>query len=464
MEFTLSLISSCFYFFTMLYFLYRVCAVYRKEITYMAALNKNTHLTLEERKIIQRGIENRSSKKSIADTLGKDKSTIGKEIKNHRILSCKSKYPLECVFAYNCKNKYTSHCSTSCLRYKKFSCKFRDRSPGVCNGCENYRKCKFNKYKYDAQQSQDEYKELLTDSRSGVNATVNEIKELGLLIKPLIDKGQSLYVICRNHPEINVTERTLYSYIEDGVFQNAGVSIKNIDLKRKVRRKMTKKKNVEYAKRTDRSYLKGRTYDCFEEYMSANPNTHVVEMDTVYNDVSNGPFIQTFKFLKYDLLFCIYHEHKEALDMVNGILLLEQLLSEEIFSKECEVILTDRGSEFITSYQVETRENGTSRTRIFYCDAMQSCQKGSVENVHSMLREICPKESNLYSLGLTSQAKANLISSNINSYVKEKLDGKTSFQLVEFFNPDMADKLYSFGLSVIQADDIVLKPYLLKMK
>mgnify|MGYP004542758463 FL=1 len=32
--------------------------------------------------IIQRGIENNSSKKSIADTPGKEKSTIGKEIKN----------------------------------------------------------------------------------------------------------------------------------------------------------------------------------------------------------------------------------------------------------------------------------------------------------------------------------------------------------------------------------------------
>ena len=54
----------------------------------MATSNKNLHLTDDERKIIQRGIENNSSKKSIADTLGKDKSTIGKEIKksSHSLL------------------------------------------------------------------------------------------------------------------------------------------------------------------------------------------------------------------------------------------------------------------------------------------------------------------------------------------------------------------------------------------
>ncbi len=32
----------------------------------------------------------------------------------------------------------------------------------------------------------------------------------------------------------------------------------------------------------------------------------------VYNDVTNGPFIQTFKFLKYDLLICVYQEEKEG--------------------------------------------------------------------------------------------------------------------------------------------------------
>ena len=70
--------------------------------------------------IIQRGIENNSSKKSIADTLGKDKSTIGKKIKNHRTLSYKSKYPVECVDAGKCPNMYSHHCSKSCLAFKSF--------------------------------------------------------------------------------------------------------------------------------------------------------------------------------------------------------------------------------------------------------------------------------------------------------------------------------------------------------
>ena len=43
--------------------------------------NKNKHLTLEERRIVLTGIKNNSTKTAIAKTLGKNKSTIDKEIK-----------------------------------------------------------------------------------------------------------------------------------------------------------------------------------------------------------------------------------------------------------------------------------------------------------------------------------------------------------------------------------------------
>lgn len=43
------------------------------------ATNKNKHLTQDDRNVIAIGIVNGSSKKAIADNLGKDKSTIGKE-------------------------------------------------------------------------------------------------------------------------------------------------------------------------------------------------------------------------------------------------------------------------------------------------------------------------------------------------------------------------------------------------
>jgi IS30 family transposase len=93
---------------------------------------------------------------------------------------------------------------------------------------------------------------------------------------------------------------------------------------------------------------------------------------------------------------------------------------------------------------------------------MQSGQKGSLENVHHLLRDICPKGVDLKELGLRTQKDTNLISSHINSYPKEKLRGKSSFQLLEFLNQEMAQKLYDFGLTAISPDQVTLKPYLLK--
>lgn len=51
----------------------------------MPSRDKGTYLTLENRKIIQSGIEYGATKTSIPDTIGKDNSTIGKEIARHRI-------------------------------------------------------------------------------------------------------------------------------------------------------------------------------------------------------------------------------------------------------------------------------------------------------------------------------------------------------------------------------------------
>ena len=424
--------------------------------------NKYFHLTLAERQIIETGISHGSTKAAIAKTLGKDKSTIGKEIKLHRVKSFSISYPLDCSLFPKCKNRNTFLCNPQCPSYIQFTCKRRDRSPGACNGCEKYSRCHYDKYRYSASQADSEYRDSLVSTRLGINATLSQIKELGLLIQPLLKQGQSVYAILQNHPEINLTEKTLYHYIEEGVFQNAGVSITCMDLKRQVRRKLTKKKSIEYSPRKDRSYLKGRTHTEYTEFKEMNPDASVVEMDTVYNDGSNGPFLQTFKFMKYDFLFCVYHQQKTSQTMLEGILLLESILGEQIFNEEVMVLKTDRGSEFILAEQTEIRNDGTRRTRLFYCDPMASWQKGSLENIHLLIRDICPKETDLYALGLDSQEKANRISSHVNSYSKKKLNNKTSFSVLKFFNKEMADKLIDQGLTEIPPDQVILKPYLLK--
>lgn len=423
----------------------------------MSSNNKNLHLTVQERIIIEKGIENGSTKAAIALTIGKDKSTVGKEIKKHRELVHKSSYKINCANMKNCSH---NHVCDNCADFKPFTCNRRDRSPGACNGCSKYTHCRYDKYRYKADFSHKKYREDLVDSRTGINMSYEECKAMADIIVPLIKAGHSPYQIVTNHPELNISEKTLYNYIENGIFREFGLL--DIDLRIKTKRKITKKASNKYKKREDKKYLNGRTYDDFINYTAENKNLSVVEMDTVYNNGSTGPFMQTFKFLDYSFMFIVYQEEKTAKSMVEGVDLLEKILGEDLFNEEVAIIKTDRGSEFCDAEGFEKEENESRRTRIFYCDPMASGQKGSLENNHKEIRYICPKENDLKDLGLNSQEKANLIVSHINSQSKEHLKGKSPLEVMEFMNPALYQKFKDFGIERINKDNIVLKPYLLK--
>lgn len=425
----------------------------------MSETNSFSHLTLEERRIILTGIINGSSKTAIAQTIGKDKSTVGKEIRLHRALTHKCKMPLECTNYRRCV--HGRQCTLDCPEYSPFKCSRRDRTPGACNGCSNWSKCRFDKYQYCPEDAHMDYRTTLVDSREGVNLTVREARAIADVIAPLLKQGQSPYQVLAAHPELNISEKTLYNYIENGVFHEvAGITV--MDLRRQVSRKISRKKSKGYKKRIDRRYLQGRTYKDYREYISENPDVFVTQMDTVYNDGANGPFIQTFKFVPAGVLFAVIHDSKTSESMKKGVDLLESILGTEIFRKYVHVLLTDRGTEFTAADAMETSPDGTRRTRVFYCDPMQSGQKGTLENKHIELRYILPKGTDLRALGLTGQDALNLVISHVNSAPVEKLGGKSPLDLAEFMYHDLYEKLEVYGIHKIEKDKVILKPYLLK--
>ena len=416
-----------------------------------------SHFTLEERQIVQQGCYEGKTITLIAKKVGHSKSSTASEIFEHRILKYQCKMPLECSNYKTCK--YGRNCSLNCDNYIEFYCKRRDKSPKCCNGCSNYQSCRMSKYYYEASVAEKEANELLKSSRSGINQEKEDIAKKALIIVPLIKQGQSPYVIVSNHPELGMSEKTLYNYIELGAFKEHGLL--DIDLRRKVSRKMKKETKVLYKKRIDRKFLIGRTYTLYEIYIKENPNTEVVQMDTVYNDVTNGPFMQTFKFIKYGFMFIVFHKEKNVLDMLEGVELLYSILGDELFKKYVQVILTDRGTEFSHPEEIEKTSDGLERCKVFYCDPMASHQKGSLENNHELIRYICPKEKDLYSLGLTSQEACNEVTSNIASYGLEILNNKTPFQYMNFLVPDLAKAFTKFGIREIPSDNVVLTPALL---
>ncbi len=120
--------------------------------------------------------------------------------------------------------------------------------------------------------------------------TIGKAKSKAEIIKPLLSQGLSPYQIVTLYPELEMSEKSLYTYIEENI---AGIFL---DLRRQPSRKLDKKRKTDYKKSIDRSFLLGRHYTDYLRFLEENPDAHIVQIDTVYNDNTNDPFIQTFKF------------------------------------------------------------------------------------------------------------------------------------------------------------------------
>lgn len=140
-------------------------------------------------------------------------------------------------FSSYCKCVFDRKCTPDCPDFIPFRCSRRDCSPGACNGCSIRSKCRFDKYDYNPEKAHAVYLETLVDSRAGVNLTSSEAKAMADIIAPLLKKGLSPYHILQAHPELGICEKTIYNYIESGVFKEvAGLSV--LDLRSQVSRKL----------------------------------------------------------------------------------------------------------------------------------------------------------------------------------------------------------------------------------
>ena len=174
----------------------------------------------EERCKIEELLNKRLRKYEIAKELNRTQSTISREINSHKDFHMHTDYSnnyYSCVYFKNCKS-----CDHRCKFFKPIVCKGRDKFYGACNNCEKVKNCKLDKYFYRATRAEKDYRYHLSESRKGINMDENELFNLAYLICPLIRKGQSIYTILENHPEINLSAKSIYNYIDAGYFKDFG--------------------------------------------------------------------------------------------------------------------------------------------------------------------------------------------------------------------------------------------------
>lgn len=424
------------------------------------------HLTLDDRKFIERSLNKGVSFKEIAKSLCKDPTTISKEVRLHRLSDWYHKGTFYnahnfCTHRYHCKKtnacgkiilcgvKCTScpTCNTTCPDFIKEQCNRLDKAPYVCNGCTKaINHCTIaHKYRYDAIFANRKYREALSSSREGISMTKSELRQKDKIVSQLIFQGQSPYQIITNHPELDMSVRSLYSYLDKGVF-----TARNIDLKRKVKFKPRK---VHKTQIKERAVFNGRMYSDFQ----ALGLDSFAEMDTVHSSQDSKRVILTF-FLNREKLFLAFIMNRCTKGAVRLIFdKLETQLGTYDFLTLFNTILTDRGSEFGDPDSLETGKSGIMRSNIYYCDPMRSGQKGGIEQAHTMLRMILPKKTSFEYL---TQWDMRTIVDHINSTPREILGGKTPYDVaLENYGTEV---LKALQLRPVLPDEVNLTPKLIR--
>ncbi len=426
------------------------------------------HLTLQDRMYIEEALDEKKSFREIARYLCKDPSTISKEVWNNRVVNLYHRGSFInphnfCIHRFNCKKqnvcqkivicdtycKSCLRCNKTCQHFVKECCKQIEHAPYVCNGCTKPRnRCSIQtKYDYRAKAADRLYRERLVDSRSGIDLSKKQVRELESIVQPLIMQGQSPYMIIANHPELNISVKTLYNYIEQGV-----LLVRNVDLKRKVKFKPRKCHKTQI---TDREVFIGRTY---QDFIDAHAyESEYWQMDTVKSARGSLKCILTIYNPKYELLIARLMNRCTPSAVKAEFEALQKMLGDEVeFSCLFESILTDRGVEFGKPQDLEACTPDFARTAIFYCDPMRSCQKAGIENVHTMLRMILPKGTVFEDL---TQWDVRKCADHINNAPRKKLNGSTPYELaLKHLGENMIKKLQ---LRYIAPDEVTLSPKLL---
>lgn len=424
------------------------------------------HLTLSDRIFIQQSLNDNLRFNAIAKVLNKDPSTISKEVRrsmeikpNKHYKGNNCKHFDSCTESKICdKNCFELcrfcnevNCWEYCSSYEPATCPGIQSPPYVCNGCTNANSCSYEKHFYDASHAQKLYETTLSQSRSGINMTPDELQNLNDLIAPLIRSGQPLSHIYHNHStEISCSRRTIYNYLDQGLFE-----VRNIDLPRRVRYKIRKKNRS--ANPVNYTYRSKRTYKDFEKYTNAFPDYEVVELDTVKGSREAGKCLLTmfFRNSSFMLIFLIPSCTQEA--VANVFNYLYEQLGHYIFVKTFRIILTDNGPEFKDPWSIEKAQNGKYRTKVFYCDPYASNQKGRLEKNHEFIRYVIPKGRTMQNL---TQEDIRKLTCHINSISRDSLNGKTPFDLAELLINKKV--LHLLGLQKVSPDNVLLKPALLK--
>ena len=427
---------------------------------------KTGQLDLTDRLAIETGLCRGESFKKIAKTIHRHPSTVAHEVlENRTFIQGTYYFGKDCRYAHDCLKKGMCgalesacntpckkckgfDCRTACSRYQSMACNIPAKPPYVCNTCHDRRYCFKDRYIYTAQHADAAVSRRRSESRQGIRLTNEQKDFVDELVTRLVKKGQPLtHIYAEHEAEMPMSLRSLYNYIDAGE-----LSIKNIDLRRKVGYKARKKPRGWVMK--EQKYREGRTYEDYEFYMK-HTGLSALEMDTVKGVRERGKRLLTMIFQDNSVMLLFLMPDGTGASVKRVFDYLERGLGLERFQRLFPVILTDNGTEFKNVGALELTEDFQDRTKLFFCDPMASWQKPHIEKNHEYIRYVLPKGK---SLDPYTQDDMTLLMNHINSTRRASLGNRAPYELIMEEDEDMR-KLWGFlKMDLIPPDEVHLMP------
>ena len=425
---------------------------------------KYSRLTIDNRLKIEECLNEDKKLKDIANEVGCNPRTISYEIYNHRYLSTRKRHNMctlfkECNVQHlcnDCKKGYCKYCTyhkcnDMCYKFQLSpECKRNVRYPYVCNGCPSLKECNLNKYYYKANTAQEEYQSNISNFKFGSRTSPIEMKELDYFISQAVNNGHSISVGIKEY-NLDKSVSTIYRYIDKGL-----LSVKNIDLKRKVRYRPRRNKKVNKVIR-DYDYLKGRDYESFTKRLQEDPTLSFWQMDTLEGiKGADEPVVLSLLHNKSNLQLYFKLESKTIEEVIKTFDRIKEQMGIIVFSKVFDTILTDNGSEFKDPLSIEIDKRAEEKLiSIYYCQARRSDQKGKCEKNHEHFREMIPKGISFKNYDVED---INHISLMVNNYPRPMFNFKTPIEIADILLDKKAFSLNN--LKSIPTDQVVLKRYI----
>jgi len=352
---------------------------------------KYKHLNEVERYKIEGYLEAKKSIKDIAKLLGRDKSTIYRELKRGRVV----------LLDYELRKKASYKADAGQMRYEEA-------------GKNKERSLKIGK---DRLLEQYIRRKILND-RYSPDAVIGQIKRKGLKFKGMI------------------CTKTLYNYIDAGIFsditnenlwqkrkrQKRGYrTIRRVCLRNKTARRITERP-LEANERLEYGHWEG---DCVKG--SQGSKTSLLTLTER----------KTLEEIIIKLKQATQEEVQKAIDK------LEKKYG-ETFKLKFKTITFDNGGEFLNweTLEFSVFDTKTRRVTIYFAHAYSAWERGSNENANRIIRRFIPKGEDI---GLFSKGEIKDIEKWMNNYPRKSLGYKSAKETAQECLQDNND----FGLDFV---------------